>query len=200
MASPRYISPIYLPHWPTVSACESPTIQLLNYVTHFVQPLVEILPSYIRDSRHFLQLLESLPPLPENAILVTDDVTLLYTSIRHEEGIEYVLHYMKLNANTLPPGAPSPHTIGVLLETIRKKNYVSFMNRHFLQLVSTAMGTKASPLYSNLFMGRHDEIIRKAFIWAIPCRWHLPDLPTITYKIFETNSSLHVTLHTMVKV
>ena len=28
----------------------------------------EILPSYIRHSKHFLQLLESLPPLPQNAI------------------------------------------------------------------------------------------------------------------------------------
>ena len=153
---------------PIVSAYDSPTDQLWNYVTHFIKPLLEILPSYIRDSKHFLQLLESLPPLPENAILVTADVTSLYTNIPHEEGIESVLHYMKLHANTLPPGAPSPHTIGVLLETILKNNNLSFMDRHFLQLVGTAMGTKAAPPYANLFMGRHEETIREAFIWAIP--------------------------------
>ena len=157
-----------IPLRPIVSACDSPTNQLSNYVTHFIQPLVEILPSYIRDSKHFLQLLESLPPLLENAILVTADVTSLYTNIPHEEGIESVLHYMKLHANTLPPGAPSPHTIGVLLETILKNNNLSFMDRHFLQLVGTAMGTKAAPPYANLFMGRHEETIREAFIWAIP--------------------------------
>ena len=128
---------------------------------------METLPSYIRDSKHFLQLLESLSPLPENAILVTA-VTSLYINIPHEEGIESVLHYMKLHANTLPPGAPSPHTIGVLLETILKNNNLSFMDRHFLQLVGTAMGTKAAPPYANLFMGRHEETIREAFIWAIP--------------------------------
>ena len=149
MTFPRYISP------------NSPIPNI------FIQPLADILPSYIWDRKHFLHLLEFLAPLPENAILVTDDVTSLYVNIPHEEGIEYVLHYMKLNANTLPSGAPSPHTIGVLLKTILKNNNVSFMDRHFLQLVSTAMGTKASPPYSNLFMGRHNEIIRKAFIWAI---------------------------------
>ena len=74
---------------------------------------------------------------------------------------------MKLHANTLPPGAPSPHTIGVLLETILKNNNLSFMDRHFLQLVGTAMGTKAAPPYANLFMGRHEETIRETFIWAI---------------------------------
>ena len=139
-----------IPPRPIVSACDSPINHLSNYVTHFIQPLVEILPSYIWDSKHFLQLLESLPPLPENAILVTVDVTSLYTNIPQEEGIESVLHYMKLHANTLPPGAPSPHTIGIVLETILKNNNLSFMDKHFLQLVGTVMGTKAAPPYTNL--------------------------------------------------
>ena len=129
-----------IPLRPLVSACDSLTDQLLNYVTHFIQPLVEILPSYIRDRKHFLQLLESLPPLPENAILVTADVASLYTNIPHKEGTEFVLHYMKLHASTLPPGTPSPHKIVVLLGTILKNNNLSFMDRHFLQLVGTAMG------------------------------------------------------------
>ena len=42
------------------------------------------------------------------------------------------------------------------------------MDRHFVQLVGTAMGTKAAPPYANLFMGRHEETIQEAFIWAIP--------------------------------
>ena len=74
---------------------------------------------------------------------------------------------MKLQANTLPPGAPSPHTIGILLETILKNNNLSFMDKHFLQLVSTAMGTKATPPYANLFMGHHEETVQEAFIRAI---------------------------------
>ena len=157
-----------IPLRPIVSACDSRTDQLSNYITHFIQPLVETLPSYIQDSKHFPQLLESLPPLPENAILVTADVTSLYTNIPHEEGIDSVLHYMKLHADALPPGAPSPHTIGILLETILKHNNLSFMDKHFLQLVGTAMGTKAAPPYANLFMGCHEETIQEAFIWAIP--------------------------------
>ena len=42
------------------------------------------------------------------------------------------------------------------------------MDRDFLQLVGTAMGTKVAPPYANLFIGRHEEAIREAFIWAIP--------------------------------
>ena len=84
-----------VPLQPISSTCESPTNYLSNYVTHFIQPLVEIFSSYIRHSKHFLQFLESLPLLPENVVLVTADVTSLYTNIPHEEGIESVLHYMK---------------------------------------------------------------------------------------------------------
>ena len=42
------------------------------------------------------------------------------------------------------------------------------MYRHFLQLDSTAMGTKAATPYAILFMGRHKETIWEAFIWAFP--------------------------------
>ena len=56
---------------------------------------------------------------------------------------------MKLHVNTLPPGATSPHTIGVLLETILKKNSLLFIVRDFLQLVHPAMGTRAAPPYAN---------------------------------------------------
>ena len=41
------------------------------------------------------------------------------------------------------------------------------MEKHLLQLVRTVMGTKAAPPYANLFMGRHEQTIREAFIWAI---------------------------------
>ena len=80
--------------------------------------------------------------------------------------MESVLHYIKLHANTLPLGTPSPHTIGVLLEAILSNN-LSFMDRHFLQLVGTAMGTKAIPPYANLLMGCHEETIRETFIAAV---------------------------------
>ena len=129
---------------------------------------METLPSYIRDSKHFLQHLESLPSLPENAVLVIADVTSLYTNIPHEEGIESVLHYMKLHPDVLPQGAPSPHRIGVLLETILKNYNLSFMDKHFLQLVGIAMGTNAAPPYANLFMDHQEEEIHETLICAIP--------------------------------
>ena len=65
--------------------------------------------------------------------------------LTHEEGIESVL------------GTPRPHTIGILLENILKNNNLSFIDRQFLQLVSTEMGTKAATPYAIFFIGSHEE-------------------------------------------
>lgn len=81
---------------------------------------METISSFTQGKKHFLKLLQSLPPLPVNAILVVADVTPLHTNTPHKEGTQSVLHYTKLYANTLSPGALSPNTIGISLETILK--------------------------------------------------------------------------------
>ena len=88
---------------PIVSGCDGPTDHLSAYVTHFIQPLASNLPSHIKDTKHFLNLIEKLPPLPPNALLVTADVTSLYTNIPHEEGIAAVIHTSWKNTSTYYP-------------------------------------------------------------------------------------------------
>ena len=80
---------------PIVSGCDGPTDHLSTYVTHFIQPLASNLSPHVKHTKHFLNLIEKLPPLPPNALLVTVDITSLYTNIPHQEGITtriYVLH------------------------------------------------------------------------------------------------------------
>ena len=52
-----------------------------------IKPLVSEIPSYIKDTKHFLQVLRDLERLPTGAILVTADVVGLYPHIPHEEGL-----------------------------------------------------------------------------------------------------------------
>ena len=81
---------IHNPDWQLrsiVFGCNSPTDHLLVCITHFIQIEASNLPSHIKDTKYFLNLIEKLPPLLFNAPLVTADVTPLYTNIQHEEGI-----------------------------------------------------------------------------------------------------------------
>ena len=52
---------------PIVLRCGSPTDHLSSYITPFIQPLANNLPSHIKDTKHFFNLIEKLPPLPTNA-------------------------------------------------------------------------------------------------------------------------------------
>ena len=92
-----------------VSGCDCPTDHLSTYITHVIQPLASNLPSHIKDTKHFFNLTEKLPPLPSNALLVTADVTSLYTNIPHEDGIEALIHRHLLPTNSPPPNS-APHT------------------------------------------------------------------------------------------
>ena len=77
------------------------------------------------------------------------------------------------------------------------------MDRHFLQLVGTAMGTKAAQPYAKLFMGRRKETIRKAFIWAIPFwKRFIDDIFLIyigTTKQFQSMKNFMNSLHPTIK-
>lgn len=64
-----------IPLRPTDFACDSPTGNISKFVAHVMQPLPKQLPASIRDTKHLLRLLESLPPLSKNSILVKQDVT-----------------------------------------------------------------------------------------------------------------------------
>ena len=77
------------PDRPIVSSCGAPTEKISKFVDHHLYPHVETFPSHLKDTTDFLLKLQSLPNnLPDDTLLVTLDVTSLYTNLPHSEGIE----------------------------------------------------------------------------------------------------------------
>ncbi|XP_065672126.1 uncharacterized protein LOC136089953 [Hydra vulgaris] len=153
-----------IPLRPIVSACSGPTDNLSEYLTKFIQPLVESLPAYIKDSIHFLNMLQNIRLQSSEIIFVTADVTSLYTNIPHRDGIDAALHYLRLiPIQDRPTDCPSPGIIGNLIEEILSNSTFSFGDKHYHQLTGTSMGTRVAPCYANLFMGRLDEQITNQF-------------------------------------
>ena len=66
---------------PSASRCDCPTGSLSSYIICFMQPLANNPPPHIKDTKHLFYLIDNLPQLPTNALLVTADVTTLYTNI-----------------------------------------------------------------------------------------------------------------------
>ena len=153
------------PGRPIISSNGHPTERISQFVDFHLKPLVQMLPSYIKDTTHFLLQLQNLGPLPDNAILVTLDVSSLYTNIPHKEGIEACRHFLNTRQNKSLP----TERICDLIRMILTMNNFTFNDQHFLQIRGTAMGTRMAPSYANLFMGKFEQAIEnatyKSFVW-----------------------------------
>ena len=143
------------PGRPITSANQSPTERISAFVDYFLKPTIPHIKSYVRDTTDFLRKIKDIPALPPGTLLVTLDVTSLYTNIPNKEGIRAV-------AKTLAkyrPGQhhPSNQSLIQLLDIVLYKNNFEFNGDHFLQTSGTAMGTRVAPSYANNFMGNHED-------------------------------------------
>ena len=128
-------------------------------ITHFIQPLASNLPSHVKDTKHFLNLIEKPLPLPSNVLIVTADVTSLCTNIPHKEGTTAVIHFMEEYKHLLPTNLPPPHIVRIALDFSLKHSTFKFMGIHIHQILGTSMGTRMASPYANLFMGKEEPTI-----------------------------------------
>lgn len=77
------------PGRPIVSGIESLTSRLGEYIDIHLQPLVAKTKAYLKDTKHTLQLLDECSA-QEDIIMVTGDVSSLYTNIDHEGALKAV--------------------------------------------------------------------------------------------------------------
>ena len=120
------------------------------------------LPSYIKDTTHFLRKLDDLKELPPGSVLVTLDVSSLYTNIPHKEKIEACRKALNSSGH-LSHSHLKTESICDLIRMILTMNNFEFDNNHFIQLHGTAMGTRMAPAYTNLFMGDLEEKLLAQF-------------------------------------
>ena len=87
---------------PIISGCDGPTERISCFVDRLIQPIAQQQESYLDDSKDFINFIEN-TKLPKNTILVSMDVTTLYTNIPQEEGITTVCKaYEDFYKNLLP--------------------------------------------------------------------------------------------------
>ena len=141
------------PGRPIVSSCRAPTKRISEFADYHLQPLVKQLPSYLRDTKDFLWRISNLDPLPPDCILLTLDVSSLYTNIPHNEGIEACRRALDTHANPDPP----TDSLVRMMEQILTLNNFKFNGQHYLQIQETAMGTRMAPSYANIFMGELEK-------------------------------------------
>lgn len=186
---------------PIVSSCCSVTENISQFVDIWLQPSMRELPSFIKDTTEFINLIEGIT-LPKDCLLASIDVSSLYTNIPHAEG---KLAAMKTIADIEDPNPRQPpaEVIGELIDIVLKNNVFEFDGKFYLQQQGTAMGTKMAPAYANIFIGHLEPklqeagkdkiLIWKRFIDDIFIIW------TGTHDEFLTCMDKINTLHTTIK-
>ena len=81
-------------------------------------------------------------------ILVTADVTGLYPSIPHSEGLDI----LKKQCKNYPSKKVSTEDIGKMTDFVLKNNLFEFDSKFYKQISGTAIGTKCAPPYACIFM------------------------------------------------
>ena len=138
------------PGRPILSANDSPTERISAFVDHFLQPMVPLMKSYVKDTTDFIKKIESLDSQPEHIWLVSLDVVSLYTNIPHAEGLKAVSKC--LTTNRPSHHNPSNTELLRLLAQVLTLNCFEFNNTWWLQKAGVSMGSKVSPTFANLFM------------------------------------------------
>ena len=144
------------PGRPIISGNNGPTERISKFVDHFLQPCVPKIKSYVKDTKHFLNILKEINEIPEGAILATLDVSSLYTNIPTIEGLRAATKLLSKHISR-DENTPSITSIINLLKFVLTMNNFKFDGKHYLQIGGTAMGTSVAPSYANCFMGEWED-------------------------------------------
>ena len=135
------------PGRPIVNGIGSITEKISAYIDEEIRHLVPRIPSYLKDTTHPINILQG-KKLAPTGILVTIDVKSLYTNIPHNEGIQALNRTME--ETDIHP--MKKLLICRLANLVLTKNYFEFNNKLNGQTQGTAMGTRMTPSYANIFM------------------------------------------------
>ena len=142
------------PGRPVISSSGCHTEKISAYVDQHLQPAAKALPSYLCDTDDFIGKIRKIGKVSPDDILVSLDVSSLYTNICNEEGVESIRKNKTLK-ETL--AMPFINMLCTIMQMILTMNNFIFNGSHYHQVRGTAMGTRAAPNYANIFMGQFEE-------------------------------------------
>lgn len=147
---------------PIVSNVNYITRQASKWLDFTLQPILPLIPTYIKDSKDIICDLETLQ-LPTHFILMSADINSLYPSIPIELGLTALYETL----NNLPIRTKSllgltTSKIKLILDLsawVLNKMYITYNDNYYLQIKGTAMGTPFAVAYSCIFLHHHEQSI-----------------------------------------
>ena len=139
------------PRRPIVSTYDCPTVSICKFWDIILSPLVQELPSFIKDTPQFLKIINDFE-FSANAnhkpLLFTMDVFSLYTSIPYDVALKASRHFRDKRSNK----SMSTSTLLQLIEHVPKMSTFRFNGRYFYEKQGGAMGEEMGPSVACIMM------------------------------------------------
>ena len=134
---------------PIVAAHSCPLSACSKWLGKVVQPVLSVLPAYLRDSGHLVELIVR-RTFPKDCWLLTYDISSMYPNMKLEQTLESLDFVLRRAYNgRLPSWAPLCRGIVHLLF---EECYMTYAGKIFKQREGIAMGTNAAPNLANAYL------------------------------------------------
>ena len=146
---------IQVPARPIISQCGAPTEKIGRFLDYFLKPIVKKHNTYIKDTRDFINKIERLI-VPKSALLVTYDVTSLYTNLRFNDLLSSLRYELENNMDIkydIP--RPSTENLVKIAELMLKNNEFMFDEQPYRQIIGAPQGAVPSPEICDIAIFRH---------------------------------------------
>ena len=146
-----------IPLRPILSAFGSPTHATAKHCAKKLQPRTEEAKSYIKNSTHFVKLLQNLRANDDD-LLVSFDVVSLFTKVPIPETLEIIRSESMVNNDTLK-----------LIKHCMESTYFIYEGKYYKQVEGAPMGSPLSPAMANIFMEDLEEKVLETSVYKPSC-------------------------------
>ena len=140
-----------IPLRPIVSCIGSPTYRLAKHLVHIIGPLAGQTPSFVKNSRHFVEIVRG-ETIDSEEKLVSFDVESLFTNVPVEESITIIKRRLQEDNAVEERTTLSRNTVVDLLDLCLKSTYFQYKGEFYQQVDGAAMGSPVSPIVANIYM------------------------------------------------
>lgn len=146
------------PFRPIVSSIGSSTQLLAKELARILNPLRGNTSSYIKNSSHFVQTLDSISMCVSD-LMVSFDVKSLFTRVPIPEALQ-IIETRLLSDDTLEDRTMmSPPTICHLVELCLSSTYFQFQSNLYEQVEGAPMGSPLSPVLADIYMEHFEQLV-----------------------------------------
>ena len=114
-----------------------------------LRPFIKHVDSYVRDDLEFLNHLPT--QIKENEILITMDITSLYSNIDNNLGKEAIKYWLEKNPQDIHHRFEQEFLLQAMAIILENNNFTC-NGKHYVQVSGTAMGTIFAPTYATLVL------------------------------------------------